>query len=175
MGRMPIDRAIVPRPSDDSIAPPIAGDHQPTLTRCGVADHLLVVATVAIMLGLSALMASLAPFASDRGDVVLPRPTMVIDRGHAPRLAPSRDGPVWPPVGEVTPAALLRGSTGSLRSTSLQPQTDATTEVGLAHAGATASPRDPRTFLIDAAIQVHAPASAPAPRRSAPPHPHGVD
>jgi hypothetical protein len=36
-------------------------------------------------------------------------------------------------------------------------------------------PRDRRTFLLDTAIQVHAPASAPAPRRSAPPQPHGVD
>lgn len=35
--------------------------------------------------------------------------------------------------------------------------------------------QDRRAFLLDTAIQVHAPASAPAPRRSAPPHPHGVD
>jgi hypothetical protein len=34
---------------------------------------------------------------------------------------------------------------------------------------------DRRAFLIDTAIRIHAPASAPAPRRSAAPHPHGVD
>ena len=175
MGRMPKDRATVRRPSDGSTAPPIDGDHQPSLTRCGVADHLLVFAAVAIMLGLSALMASLAPFAGDRGGVVLPWSTMVIDRGHAPRLAPSRDGPPWPLAGEVTPAALPWGGTGSLWSSSLQPPTDATTEAGVAHIGATASPRDPRAFLLDTAIQVHAPSSAPAPRRAAPPRPHGVD
>jgi hypothetical protein len=36
-------------------------------------------------------------------------------------------------------------------------------------------PQDRRAYLLDTAIQVHAPASAPAPRRSAPPQPHGVD
>jgi hypothetical protein len=176
MGRMPIHRAMVPRPSDALIAPPIVGEHQPTLTRWAVADHLLVVATVVTVLGLGALMASLAPFASDCGDVVRLRPPMVIDRGLAPSPDPSRDGPVWSPFGEDTPAALLRDSRGSPWNELLQPSTIATIEAGLADVGTTASPRDPRVFLIDAAIQIHAPASAPAPRRrSEPPHPHGVD
>ena len=169
-------REIVPRPSNDPIAPLIADGHRPTLTGRRVPNRLLVVAIVAITLGLGAVMASLASFASDRGDAAQPRPPMVIDRSHAPRLSPSRDGPVWPPADEVNPAALLWGSTSSLWSSSLQPPTDATTEAGLAHVGTAASSRDPRAFLMDAAIQIHAPASAPAPRRrSAPPHPHGVD
>jgi hypothetical protein len=167
MGPMPMHRAVIRRPPDDSIAPPVAVDHHPTRTRRRGADFLLVIATLAIMLGLGALTASLTPFASD---------CMVVDRGHAPRPAPSRDGPVWPQAGEVVPAVLLRGSTGRQGRSSFRAPPDATTEVGIAHAGATASSRDPRAFLIDSAIQIHAPASAPAPRRrSAPPHPHGVD
>jgi hypothetical protein len=68
------------------------------------------------------------------------------------------------------------GSTSVLRRSLLQPLLHATFEAGVAHVGATASTRDPRVFLMDAAIQIHAPASAPAPRRrSAPPHLHGVD
>jgi hypothetical protein len=167
---------MVPSLSDASIAPPIVREHQPTLTHWGVADYLLVVVTVVTGLGLGALMASLASFASDCGDIVRLRPAMVIDRGLAPSPDPTRDGPVWSPFGEDTPAALLRDSRGSRWSMSLQPSTIATTEAGIAHVGTKASPRDPRVFLKDAAIQIHAPASAPAPRRrSEPPHPHGVD
>jgi hypothetical protein len=176
MGRTSVRRAIVPGSSGSSIAPPIAEAHRRALSGCGLVDHLLVVATVAVFLGMSALTASLAPFASDRHDVAWRRPPVVIDRGHAPRLVPSPDGSAWPPAGGAIPAARRWGRTGGLWSSSLQPPTDATTEAGLAHAGATASSRDPRAFLMDAAIQIHAPSSAPAPRRrAAPPHPHGVD
>jgi len=172
MDRMAIHRAVVRHLSDASIAPPIASAYRPTLTGCGVADFLLVVTTVAIMLGLGALMVSPAPPASDRGDVALPRPpmaidrAMAIDRGDAPR--PALSG------AQDTSTGFRRGRTGRLGSSSLQPPTDAT-ESGLAHVGTTASSRDPRAFLIDAAIQIHAPSSAAPRRRSAPPHPHGVD
>ena len=176
MGCMPIHRAIVWRPSAASIAPLIAGDPQRIATRCGVAENLLVVASVAVMLGLGALMASLAPFVSDCRDVVLPWPPMVVDRGHVPCLAPFRAGPVSPPAGEITPAALTRGSTGNQCNSSHQPATAATAEAGSGHSGATASARDLRELLIDTSIQIHAPSSAPAPRRrSPPPRPHGVD
>jgi hypothetical protein len=170
-------RAMVRRPSDDSIAPPIAGDHQTTLSRGGVVDYLLVVTTVAIMLGLGALMVSLAPAASDRSDVLRPWTPVGIERSDALLSGPSGDEPVRSPADGVTPAALQPASTGSRWRSALQPPMDAvTTEAGLAHVGTTASPQNPRTFLMGAAIQVHAPASAPAPRRrSTPPHPHGVD
>jgi hypothetical protein len=141
-----------------------------------VVDYLLVVTTVAIMLGLGALMASLAPAASDHSDVPRPWPPMGIDRSDALLSDPSGDETVRSPAGGDTPAALQPASRGSRWRSALQPSMDATTEAGLAHVGTTASPHNPRAFLMDAAIQIHAPAFAPAPRRqSAPPHPHGVD
>ena len=112
MSRMSIHRAVVQHPSDDSIALPVAGDRQPTLTRCGVADYVFVIVTVAIMLGQNALMASLAPFPSEHSNVTQPQPPLVIVSGHTPRPGPSHDGPGRPSAGKVTSAALPWGSTG---------------------------------------------------------------
>lgn len=135
------------------------------IPHAGITGRLLVVSSTVMALGLGALIASLVPFASDLGGIAQPKLAMVIDRGDVPRLGPSWDGPVRVP-------AMLRPAVGAT-----------STEIPLPHVGGTArdteqqdAPRDPRALLIDAAMQIHAPASAPAPRRrSVPPHPHGVD
>jgi hypothetical protein len=131
----------------------------------GIAGHLLVVSPTVMALGLGALIASLAPFASDLGGIAQPKPPVVIDRDAVPRPGPWWDGPERAP-------AMPRPAVGT-----------AYIEIPLPHVsirsrdiGQHDSPQDPRAFLIDAAIQIHSPASAPAPqRRSVPPHPHGVD
>jgi hypothetical protein len=166
----------------------------PTRTGYGAAGRLLVASTVVMALGLGAVMASPVSFPNDRGDVAQLRPPMVIDGGDARCPDPS-------PEDQARPVTMLRRLAGELPDrcdflwgTAIMSHGEEGRYPGSASGSLVripcadcdaASPvwdpvqddlaQDRRAFLRDTAIQVHAPASAPAPRRSPPPHPHGVD
>ena len=160
------------------------GRLQLTFAVTTVADRLLVIAAATMALGLGATLASRAPLPVDRGGVSSPQSPTVIDRGVVVGSGSSHDHLVQPATSVVAPATLPAVGAASRRSSPLQTPTGATaTEVGRVTVGVTARnragqglPQDSRTFLMQAAIFIHAPSSAPVTwRRSPPPHPHGVD
>lgn len=138
----------------------------------GAADLLLVVSTVAIALGLSAVVASLAPPPGDRGDITRQQSPIAFARGVALWPDAFHDDPAGSPAppGQLasTPASDAHprvSATGPWKSP-LYPQNGVT----LWDRIRVSSKRDRRAFLLGTTIQIHAPETAATPGpRTAPP------
>ena len=160
-------REVVPLHPDEPTAPRTNGDRQPTSR--GAADLLLVFGTVAMVLGLAAVTASLRPEAAGRGEPVQNWAPISIDRDLASVVQPDiaehflAEPPTPTDVAdEPDPPALPHVSDTGPWKSPLYPQNHVT----LWDRIRVSSPRDRRAQLLGAAIQTHAPetAATPGPR-----------